>query len=168
MLDDLIGDEAKRAAREVARAREGLDANARTILETVKRLGRRAEHEEHLRAIDHEISVYVKEGVADKLQTHTGLSSDGRTLEQVEQELAEQQDTWDALAEELRTSLSSMVSRLRAAKSIHARLLHDAADDPDQFTRTLEGLVEQGRAALTASRERLTATRRSGSGRQRS
>jgi chromosome segregation protein len=160
LLDDLIGDEAKRAAREVARAREALGANARAILETVKRLGRRAEHEERLRAIDHEISVYEKEGVAEKLQTHTGLSSDGRTLEQVEQELAEQQDAWDGLADDLRASLTSVVSRLRAAKSIHARLLHDAADDLDQLTRTLEGLLEQGRAAFTASRERLAATRR--------
>ena len=160
LLDDLIGDEAKRAARDVARVREALDANARAIIDVGQRLARRAEREDRLRAIDHEIGVYEAEGVAEKLQTQTGLSSDSRLLQEAEQQLTEQRDAWQKWRAEVVLALKSTASRLHAAKSIHASLVKSAGDDVQQVASDVERMLDGGLSTLAACLERLIETRR--------
>jgi len=112
-----------------------------------------------LRAIDHEIGVYEKEGVAEKLQTHTGLSSDNRLLQEAEQQLGEQLNAWQRWRGDVAASLRSTALRLQAAKSIHAGLLRSAADDLKHLAAELDRWLANGCAALAASRDRLAETR---------
>ncbi|MBI2773240.1 MAG: chromosome segregation protein SMC [Chloroflexi bacterium] len=80
LLDELIGDAADAAERQLADSLESLDRNARELLDLSRKLARRAEFEQRLRTLDNEIAIYEKLGVAEKLRAATDVRNQGQLL----------------------------------------------------------------------------------------
>lgn len=155
LLDDLIGEEAVHVARDVARAREAAEANGRAILEAQKKLEKRAEYDERLKTIQHEIDFYEKEGVAAKLRTHTDLSSDGKVLQRASERLKEWRQTWSELDAAMLRPVQGAIAALRAGRSVRKEVLQRAADVLEALRAKLGGLVQEGGAAFAEAESAL-------------
>lgn len=144
LLDDLIGEEARERAKRVQEALEALRSNARAILEGQKRLAKREEHRQRLKTIEHEISVYEKHGVAEKLRTATTLRSDEQHLRGAAEAIDRARRSWGENQEDTTIPLASAVRNLRKGQSAHKAILDEAATAVEALERGLRDLYKRG------------------------
>jgi predicted ATPase len=144
LLDDLIGEEARERATRVREAIEGLRANARAIVEGQQRLAKREEHRQRLKTVDHEISVYETQGVAEKLKTATTLRSDGQHLRTAKEAVERVHRAWQGSQEELSRPLQTAARNLRKGQSAQKAMLEQAAEEVETLERGLQDLYKMG------------------------
>lgn len=80
LLDDLIGRRAREKRAEVKRLEDQARANAREILELTTKLADKEESEHRLKEIEHDIELYKREGLAEKLKDAASLAQDEERL----------------------------------------------------------------------------------------
>ena len=144
LLDELIGEEAPRRAKEVRNALETLRANARDIVEAQKKLAKREECRQRLKTIEHEIGIYEEHGVAEKLRMATALRSDDQVLKGADEAVQQAEEIWRQACTEVVDPLLTRMAALRQGQSVQKELLATAAVVLEQLESGLRGLCAQG------------------------
>lgn len=153
LLDELIGEEARNRAEAARLAIERLRANARSILDVRKELGKRDEYRQQLKAVEHEIDIYEKHGAAEKLREATRLRSDGQHLRGAVEAIGRVQKTWTETRQELLAPLETAQRGLLRAQSKQKAILEEAGEIVKKLQTGLETLLQQG-AVLFESAQR--------------
>jgi DNA repair ATPase RecN len=156
LLDDLIGEEARQRATRVHEAVESLRANARALLEGQKRLAKREEHRQRLKTIEHEISIYEKHGVAEKLKTATTLRSDGQHLRGASEAIDRARRGWVENQQDITLPLAGAARNLRKGQSAHKAILDEAATAVETLDRGLRDLYQKGEVLFKEAAEALS------------
>ncbi len=94
LLDELIGEEARRCAEAVGKAMEPLTANARAILEMQAKVANREEYCQQLRRIEQEIETHERQ-VAEKRRELADLRSVGECLQNATQTVRSNLEDYD-------------------------------------------------------------------------
>jgi DNA repair ATPase RecN len=152
LLDEIIGDDARQADGIVRRTLDELRRNGRDIDELERQVSRREQYVERLNRLDAEIGYYQQQGVAEKLDRHSKLGSDGARLEtavrRTEEALGRHRDDTAVVVD----SLSAAANELGAAESEHAYMLKELA-------AYIEGARDDARTALDTVAEQLAGLR---------
>lgn len=139
LLDNLIGEEARDRASKVQEAIELLRANARSILDAKMRLAKREEHRQRIKTIKHEISIYEKHLVTEKLKSATTLRHDGQLLRTASETVERAKRSWIENRENTIAPLQNSIRNLRKGQSIKKSILEEAATSIENLER---GLIE--------------------------
>ncbi|MEW5977422.1 MAG: TrlF family AAA-like ATPase [Acidobacteriota bacterium] len=143
LLDDLIGEEARTRGAAVRDAAEGLRENARRILDAARKLSKRDELLQRLKTIEHELSIYEKEGVAEKLRSATNLRTDGQHLRGASEAVAAVRRTSAEALAEIESTLNRASDRLKQGKSSERAILDEAAAAITELARELTRLGKE-------------------------
>ncbi len=146
LLDELIGEEARRRADSVRRALERLAANGRAIMALQGQLAKREATRERLRAVEHELKVYEEHGAAAKLKEASQLRSDGQHLRGAVTALAQGHDHWQRLGDDVKAPLAAAGRNLSRGESCHKEILGEARRVIDDLHAELGRLLEEGEA----------------------
>jgi predicted ATPase len=144
LLDELIGEEARDRADDVRQAIERLRANARSILDTRAKLAKRDEYRQRLAALEHEISIYEKHKVAEKLQEATRLRSDGQHLRSATEAVRRVQKDWTDVMQNAIGPLETAQRSLSRAQSSQKAILEEAERIVQKLQENLKALLQQG------------------------
>lgn len=143
LLNEIIGDDARRADAQIRRTTEELRTNARRMAEADERLAKREDYQEQLARLEAEISFYEAQGVADKLARHSRLGADGTILEksvgQVSEAAAEHEESARATAD----LLAQVVAGLRSGSSEHTQELVAAATRVESARERVASLLTE-------------------------
>lgn len=154
LLDDLIGDEARRLSGEVRSCIEGVAENSRRILDAKRTLAKREEHRQRMQTIEHEIAFYEKHGLAEKLKYATALRGDGQVLTGSLNALKNAQQVWCDAQDRIASPLSSTIRDLTKGKSSQKQILNNAATVIEKLAEELHRLFSAGLDRIdAASRE---------------
>jgi chromosome segregation protein len=156
LLDDLIGEDAKQRAKEVAIALDLLRENARAIVNTGKKLSKREEYRQRLKTIEHDIGVYEKYGVAQKLELATGLRIDGQHLRAGIDAVVSASSIWMENGNLIPHQLQSAGKNLKKAQSQHKDILGKASDTIERLTTGLNNLFTKGEELFKEAKLSLT------------
>jgi ABC-type transporter Mla subunit MlaD len=156
LLDELIGEEARQRATRVEEALDWLRSNARVILDGQKRLAKREEHRQRLKTMEHEISVYEKHGVAEKLKAATTLRSDGQHFRGAIEAVERAHHGWSQRKEETLLPLASAARNLRKGQSVQKTILDEAATAVQALERGIRDLYDKGEALFKEAAEVLS------------
>jgi len=148
LLDDLIGEEAKRHAAAVREGLDSLRSNARSIVETQKRLGKREEYRQRLKTIELEIDLYEAHGIATKLKTATSLRADGQHLKGAIEGADRSRKLWKESEEAVLAPIAGAVRNLRKGQSVNKVLLEEAAIVLTGLDQALRDLYGKGQELL--------------------
>lgn len=157
LLDELIGEEAKRRAGEVAEAIELLRANAREIVEAREKLGKREEYEQRLKSIQHEMAVYEEHGVAAKLRDSTSLRVGETLIKSALTELQRSSEVWRNLAAEVLSPLQAVEDELKGADCKQKELLLEASAEIETLRGGFTARLDQGEADFTSAMKKIGA-----------
>lgn len=157
LLDELIGDEARKHAESVRQAIEQLRVNARAILDIRRRLAKRDDYTQRLKALDQEISVYEKHRAAEKLGEATRLSADGQRLRGAEDTVSRVDKSWMEFKQGALVPLETAKRDLSRGQSQQKSILNDAAKILDQLHTDLSQLLKDGESRLKSAKEALKA-----------
>lgn len=156
LIDDLIGEEARRAAGKVRAIRTELEANANELLGIDQRLARRPDHEQQLQRIVHEIAIFENEGVAEKLRRHTDLTAQDKRLDRAHRQVGQLAQEWHDHGADLDDHLAGLRADLsRQDRTAHADLLNEAASAIDDLRSAIAKLQQDGADAFAATQDRL-------------
>jgi chromosome segregation protein len=153
LLDEIIGDDARQADAIVRRTLDELRRNGREIDELERQVSRREEYTDRLNRLDAEIGYYQQQGVAEKLDRHSKLGSDGARLEtaarRAEEALSRHQDETALIID----SLSAAANELGATESEHASMLRELAANIEGVRDNAKTAMETVKAQLAGLRE---------------
>lgn len=127
LLDELIGGTAHRQTQKIRQLQEKLRHNARRLLEVQVQRARRAEVEQRLREIEHEIRLFERHGIADKLQEETALARDEERLGRLEGICRKLVEEWREMQSRWKDRLQHTLEGLAQAESQQKRLLQEDA-----------------------------------------
>jgi chromosome segregation protein len=127
LLDEIIGEDAGRADAAVRRSLEELRRNARALDEVERQMSRRDEYTERLNRLDAEIAFFQRQGVAEKLERHSRLGSDGARLQTATRHVEDALSTHRDNAASIGDALAAAAAALAAAESEHADILKGLA-----------------------------------------
>lgn len=153
LLDELIGDEARKHADSVRQAVEQLRVNARSITDIRKRLAKRDEYIQRLKTLEQEISVYEKHRAAEKLGEATRLSADGQRLKGAGDAVSRVEKRWTEFKQEALTPLETAKRDLSRGQSQQKSILDDAAKLLDKLHTDLNGVLREGESLLSNAKE---------------
>lgn len=157
LLDDLVGRAAQQQLRQIAKLQDELRRNARVLLELRSKQQRRAEVEQRLREIEHEVHLFKERGVADKLAEETALTRDEERLRRAEDAHGRYVEEWRELQARWRERWSATLADLARAESSQRSLLQDAAAIVRTLQTAFEAVFRQGDEALADAKNRLSA-----------
>ncbi len=143
LLDDLIGEEAQRKAAAVRESAESLRDNARKLLDLTRKLGKRDEIAQRQKTIDHEIGVYEREGVAQKLRAATDLKADGQHLKAASEAVSGARLGFTEAFAEIDSTLGRARDGLGKARSSEKKILEEASALVERLVSGLAGLRAQ-------------------------
>ncbi len=118
LLDELIGEEARRCADAVGKAMEPLTANARAILEMQAKAANREEYCQQLRRIEQEIETHERQ-VAERRKELADLRSVGECLQNATHTVRSNLEDYDKWRLTLLTSLQGAHRNFQEAQSQH-------------------------------------------------
>ncbi len=155
LLDEIIGREAQAQLVQVRKLEQQLRENARRILERQQQLEEEEEIEHRRKEIDHEIELYRREGLVEKLKKATALTADEQRLLLAERALREAMEEWEDIAETWAIRWQGPKRQIGEAESSQRALLQEA----QEILRTLEGDLEeifrQGKVHLSEAQRRI-------------
>ncbi len=155
LLDEIIGDEARQADVVVRRTLDELRRNARDIEEAERQVAKRDEYAERLSRLDADIAYYEQQGVAEKLDRHSRLASDGARLDTAARWSA---DAHAAHRDSMRgvvDGLSAAAGELAAAESEHSGTLKDLAAYLESARDRTRATLDVADAQLAELRDRI-------------
>ena len=158
LLDEIIGDEARQADVVVRRTLEELRRNARDIEELERQVSKRDEYAERLNRLNADIAYYEQQGVAEKLDRHSKLASDGARLEtaarRTEDALLSHRDSTTSVVD----GLSAAVRELGAAESEYSDVLKELAAYVEAASDRTKKTLDTADAQLTELRDRIASS----------
>jgi hypothetical protein len=123
LLDEIIGVEARQADTAVRRTIEELRRNSVDIDELERQLARRDEYAERLNRLNVDIAYYEQQGVAEKLERHSKIGSDGARLETSVQRIGDALGAHRESTDAVTDALATVITELAAAESEQADAL---------------------------------------------
>ncbi len=153
LLDDLIGEQAQRKAAAVRESAESLRDNAWKILDFTRKLGKRDEIAQRQKTIDHEIGVYEREGVAQKLRAATDLKADGQHLKAASEAVGGARRGFTEAFADIESTLGRAREGLGKARSSERKILEEAAGLVERLVSGLAGLRRQANQLFAAAAE---------------
>ena len=161
LLDDLVGRTARQKIREIEKLLQDLRGHARRLLELQEKRVRREEVEGRLKKIKHELRLFEKHGVAEKLQEETALARDDERLKRAEAIPNELGQEWQELRERWQGRLQIALDDLSQAESRQKDLLQREASQAIRELRdALSLLFIQGMESIQQARSKLIELRR--------
>ncbi|MGH8910331.1 MAG: hypothetical protein ACRD0K_28510 [Egibacteraceae bacterium] len=154
LLDDLIGEDARLASRKVGQVRNQLKGNEAQILEATRRMAERDDHEQQLQRVRHEIDVYEREGIADKLRAHTNLRAEAATLTDVRYHLEAQGGAWIETSEAVLAEIRALRQTL-GGHADQSGLLGRAVELMTALHHRMEGIIETSREIIAETGRRI-------------
>jgi DNA repair ATPase RecN len=148
LLDDLIGDDVKRKASEVKAVALRLGENAEAIASARRRMIRKEELAQRLKAVENELKVYSRLDAARKLDEVATLAADRESLTRARQSMDSARNEWHVAAEELAESLRRIQRSLQRGASRHKPLLDRASQRLEQARSDVAARVEDIRGVL--------------------
>ncbi len=144
LLDDLIGEEANQRAKEVEEVLQSLQNNARSIMDIRQKLAKRDEYRQRLKTIEHDIAVYERYGVAEKLKTATALGTDGQYLRGAVESVERAAGKWSESAAESARQLESSARNLQKGQSVQKSILQNALETIAKLDKGIRELAAKG------------------------
>jgi chromosome segregation protein len=161
LLDEIIGEDAQKADREVRRTLDAVRRNARALEDVERKLAAREQHEERLTRLRKEIDYFDQQGVSAKLERHSKVQADEARLQgaagHVKQSLEAVQDTTQVVRDELATTSAE----LRSAQSEHSSMFLALAEEVDAVAASAASAAERMAAELASVGEKVNALRQS-------
>lgn len=157
LLDELIGEEAKKRASGVADAIALLRTNARGIIEAREKLGKREEYQQRLKSIQYEMAVYEEHGVAAKLRDSTSLRVGETLIKSALTELQRSREMWSSIAEEVLSPLQAVEDELEVADCKQKELLLEASAEIETLRMGLTARLDQGEADIASAQAKVEA-----------
>lgn len=145
LLDELIGEEARKQKDAVAKAMEALTTNAGTILEIRGKLAKREDYYQRLKSIEHEIEIRKKQ-VAEKLKEVADLRSVGEFLQNATHTVTSTLEDFDNRRLNLLASLEMAHRNLLDAQRKHTAVQQDGAIVLAVLQENLTVVLEKERA----------------------
>jgi len=155
LLDDLIGEEARRSGDAVQESLRRLEHNARSILESAHALAMREQHRQRLKTIDHEISVYERYGLTEKLKSATAFRGDRQRLTNASEILRTSHEMWRDYQKPTEDGLAGAERDLKKAESDYREILNDATSVLAELRRGIDALFEHGDILFNEAIERI-------------
>jgi len=154
LLDELVGEPARAADREVTLVLEQLRNNGRQLEDVQRRLAEREDREARLHRLEADLTYYQQQGVADKLTRHSRLGADGARLSHVEATIRTAQESLEGVRRSVGESFGDASAALDAAESEHASTLHELGDAYRRVTADVARLLDQASRLLQQLTER--------------
>lgn len=152
LLDELVGEQARTADREVGALLERVRANARQLEDVERRLGEREERAARLRRLDADVAYYEQQGVADKLTRHSRLGADGTRVARAESATRSAGDSLVGVRHAVGESMADAAMALGAAESEHAAELSELARVYREVAAVIDQYLAQALAAANTAR----------------
>lgn len=128
LLDDLVGDDARRADSEVRRLLVELEDNTRAISAVADAVSKAEAAGQRLATIESEIAYFNQQGVANKLSKHSALAADGARVEAASADIGGALEMQAEFADEVRDAVTTAWSTLGAAQSEQSGPLRELAE----------------------------------------
>lgn len=168
LLDELIGDAARKADAAVRQTLEQLGENQRLIESAERSLTKAQDAAERLAGLDNEITFYDQQGVSSKLDRHSKLSADGARIDIATESVGGAVEQYRDLGQLVTEDLAAAASELAGAESEHASdvlelarrvsAIRDAASRSlDKFLPELDRLLRSLEAAQSTWPDRVAA-----------
>jgi chromosome segregation protein len=158
LLDEIIGRQAQAQVTQAQKLETQLRDNARRILDGLQRLDERAEITQRLKEIQHEIEVYRRFGVTEKLREATTLAADEQRLMQTKEAVQTVAQTWSMAGEDLRVHLANAQKRLAEGQSTQKGMLLEAMGIIENLRRSLDDTLQKGSTSVSEARRKLSET----------
>lgn len=156
LLDEIVGQQAQQQIREVEKLETKLRQNAREILEFRKRLLERGDIEQRLKEIRHQIELYRRYGIVEKLREASALANDEQRLQYVSTNIDASQQDWRDVRDTWRNRWEALIRRLDDAESSQKALLSEAAQIVRELRTEFDKLLEQGEALIIAAQAKVS------------
>lgn len=160
LLDDLVGRTVRQTLQEIDRFQQDLRRNARRLLDLQEKRARRAEVEQRLEEIEHELRLFEQHGVAEKLREGTALIRDEERLKRAERIPQAIAAEWQELQGRWRERLQQAFADLSRAESPQKYLLQeDGAHVMRELQAGFDALFRQGAELLQKAGSELAGVR---------
>lgn len=160
LLDEIVGRQAQKQIQEIEKLVTRLRHNGRRILELRIRLLERDDIEQRLKEIRHQIELYRRHGIVEKLRAATTLAADEQRLNQVDEGLSAARQEWLDQRNYWSDRWSRLIRQINEAESSQKALLAPVSRSLLQLRADFEGLFGQGDQLISTASEQLASTRR--------
>ncbi|HIP66508.1 MAG TPA: chromosome segregation protein SMC, partial [Candidatus Nanopusillus sp.] len=151
LLDEILGLPIRKKRLEFREYIVSLQKNARDILDLSRKLEKKESIVARLNEIDHQILIYEKEGIAQRLQEATLLARDEEYLIQIIAIITNIYDKFISLKDEILEDLEQAISYSRKATSSNRNLIYEAGDIVKSLKEYFEKTFEQSEKILKES-----------------
>lgn len=127
LLDDIIGREAKKSLQCLAELNEELQQNTHDILNLEKKLEDKEEIEHQLTGIGHEIELFQREGLTERLKESTLIGQDDERLNKIMEIFNGSCSSWKESFDKIQTALLNGAKQARLAQSANKDVLEKEA-----------------------------------------
>jgi len=155
LLDVLIGNQAREQIGRIQKLEESLRENAGQIMKRQAALSERDEIEQRLKQIDHELELYRRAGVAEKLKEATALAADEQRLQQAGGELGKALGEWGEQREFWTERWRQQARQLAAGESRCRDILEEARKVFGDLEGRFETLFDEGEKALLQAQQEM-------------
>ncbi|HHY35501.1 MAG TPA: AAA family ATPase [Firmicutes bacterium] len=157
LIDSVIGKAAREKQVEIRKREEELRKNAAEILRLRRALEKKEEREKQLEAIRHEIDLYRREGLVDKLREMTLLSRDEEVLRLILSHMEQIRDILESAESEVEEHRREVTRLSTQANSSNKHIVQSAARLVDSLGGELKELLSQAKTRLVATQDELAA-----------
>ncbi len=158
LLDELIGEEARKHTDAVGEAMEPLATNARAISDMHAKLAKREEYRRRLERIEHEIEIH-KRHVAEKLKEETDLRGEGESLISALDAINRGFENWTEMSPELLASLETAHRTLMRRQTGKKNLPQEAASVLANLQASLQIVLDDGKTLFERALRNLSRLR---------
>jgi len=151
LMDDVIGRTARDKQVEIRKRDEELRKNAMEVIQLHKTLEEKEDKETRLRGISHEIELYQREGLSDRLKEMTLLSADEERLRRILGGVSRISDALDSAETEVEEYRREAGRLALQAQSSNKEIIRSVA-------AAVDALADELKAVLSSAKSRLAAT----------
>jgi hypothetical protein len=155
LMDDVIGRMAREKQVEIRKREEELRRNAVEVLQLRKTLAEKEDKETRLRGISHEIELYQREGLSDKLKEMTLLSADEEMLHRIIARASRIDVALDAAETEVEEYRRETARLSSQAQSSNKEIIRSASTVVDLLANELKALLSSAKSKVAATRQSL-------------
>ncbi|MGH3221826.1 MAG: hypothetical protein ACRDPY_24540, partial [Streptosporangiaceae bacterium] len=134
---------------------EELRRNARDIEELERQVAKQDEYAERLHRLDADMAYYGQQGIAEKLDRHSRLASDGARLETAARRASEALNDHRDSTRSVVDGLATAASELTVAESEYSGMLNELAGNIEAVRDRTKAALDTAGAQLTELRDRI-------------
>lgn len=155
LLDEIIGRQAWSKQYDLKKLEEQIRRNARDLLDLQNQLDEKPELEQRLKEIEHQITLYEREGLADKLRQETLLAQDEEYLQQIVSSVKEVWQKWQDVEGITSNELARAAQLAQKAASQNKYLVEKAAQEVNTLLQELKNSCQKVREQILHIQSRL-------------